>query len=351
MSHKASQLTSSFRLSDGREIHYYTITNESGTKLEICDYGARITGIWMPDKTGRLDNCVQRFDNPDDLLGFGAYYGATIGRFANRLAGASFTLNGRHHTLTMNENSNILHGGDGFHNRIWDIQLMNDSIICTLVSSYGDQGFPGKLKVKVGFSLLDDNSVDINYWAQSTHDTVVNLTNHSYFSLSGSDNIDILNQELKINADFYTPTNQALLPTGEILSVHNTPFDFTQSKAISKHIYDKNPDLEIGQGYDHNFVLRKKERNQLSEAAEVFDPYSGRVLSCLTTEPGIQLYTSNSIIPDAVDWPYLRSKHSALCLETQCFPNSMEKTWFPSPILFAGDTYKSRTIYRFSVRS
>lgn len=344
------RLVSTDFLPDGREIRYFTITHSSGTKLEISDYGARITGIWMPDREGQLDNCVQRFDNSEDLFRVGSYYGATIGRYANRLADAAFELNGQLYTLPANENSNILHGGDGFHNRVWELETEEDGLVCSLTSPDMDQGFPGDMHVTVRFRLLEGNAVEITYRAEADQDTIINLTNHSYFSLGGTKQVDILEQELQVNADFYTPTDPALLPTGEIRPVQGTAFDFTCPRAIGSRIKDDDPDLKIGQGYDHNFVLRKSGRDELTEAATVYDPLSGRELVCFTTEPGMQVYTSNFAMPETVRWPFSHAKHSAICLETQGFPNSMKKTWFPSPILRAGSTHESRTLYRFSVR-
>lgn len=344
------------RLPDGTGVTLYTLTNKNGLKADIINYGGIVVSLYVPDKNGRFDDVVLGYDKLEDYIDRSPCFGALIGRHANRLEGATFVLNGITYMLNKNEGNNQLHGGlKGFDKRVWDAKILSgdhEGLELSLFSPDMDENYPGNLEVRVIYRLTDD-SLKIEYYGASDKDTVLNMTNHSYFNLLGHNSGTILNHELRINADFYTPINQDSLQTGEILRVKNTPFDFTQPKRLGEGLVDfsGNEQMEYGSGYDHNFVLRNPAASTLREIAELYDSESGRLMTVLTTKPGVQLYTGNHLKSAGKGkGGHIYDKWHGLCLETQYFPNSMKQNHFPSPILIAGQTYHHVTIYKFSTR-
>ncbi|HHW22245.1 MAG TPA: galactose mutarotase [Clostridiaceae bacterium] len=345
-------------LSDQTAITLYTLENKNGLRADIMDYGGIIVSLYVPDRDGKTDDITLGYDTIEDYLDRSPYFGALVGRHANRIEQASFILNGVRYELNSNEGKNHIHGGiSGFDKKVWDSRIIEkngyECLELSLFSPDGEEGYPGNLEVRVIYSLTDDNSLEIEYYSAADKDTVLNMTNHAYFNLSGHDSGTILDHCLKINADFYTPINKELLPTGEILSVKNTPFDFTESRPIGDGLRDfsGNEQMMNGSGYDHNFVLRGFRGEELKECCELYDPKSGRVMTCLTTKPGVQFYSGNFLDSAGVGkGGHKYEKWHGLCLETQYFPNSMKHGHFPSPILRAGQTYHHLTIYRFSTR-
>jgi aldose 1-epimerase len=333
---------------EGQPVTEYTLTNKNGMQLSIINYGGTITKLITPDKNGKMGDVVLGYDSLSGYLQkSNPYFGALIGRYGNRIAHAKFTLDGKTYNLPANDHGNTLHGGDkGFDKVVWNAEKQGDSSLkLTYNSKDGDQGFPGNLNVTVVYTLTSDNAVKIHYSATTDKATPVNLTNHAYYNLSAGADSTILNDELQLHADKYTPVDSVLIPTGEIASVKGTPFDFTTSKPIGKDI------AQVKGGYDHNFVLSKT-GDEPSKAATVYDPASGRVMDVYTTEPGIQFYTGNFLDGTLTDTKggakYVQ--HAALCLETQHFPDSPHHPNFPNTILQPGQTYQSTTIYKFSTK-
>lgn len=330
---------------DGRQAYLYTLTNDSDFKVQITNYGGRVTNIRTPDKDGKMGSVVLGFDSLKQYTSPKTYFGAIIGRYANRVANAKFSLNGKEYTLPANDGNNTLHGGTrGFDRRLWDAETTDDGALkLSYLSKDGEEGFPGNVQVTVTYSLTDDNGLKIEYQATTDKATPINLTNHSYFNLSGHPDQTMMNYELKLNADHYTPVNDELIPTGKIASVKDTPFDFTEFHTIGSRF-----DQTKG-GYDHNFVLNRSESDSLVQAAAVYDPSSGRELKVFTTQPGVQFYSGNfldgSLVGQNGDHFV---QHGAFCLETQHYPNSPNQSTFPSTILKPGETYHQLTIYKFS---
>jgi aldose 1-epimerase len=333
---------------EGKPVTQYTLTNAHGMQVSIIDYGGTITGMMVPDKNGNLGDVVLGFDSFDGYLQKNEpYFGALVGRYANRISKAKFTLDEKTYSLAANNNGNSLHGGNkGFDKVMWTAQKISDSSLkLTYQSKDGEEGYPGNLNAQITYTLGSDNSLKIDYSATTDKATPVNLTNHSYFNLSAGQDSTILNHQLQLNADKYTPVDDKLIPTGEILDVKNTPMDFTQPKTIGKDI-DK-----VKGGYDHNWILNGRE-NDLKMAATVYEPGSGRFMEVLTTQPGIQFYTGN-FLDGTLRFTKKGQRyvqHGALCLETQHYPDSPNRPAFPNTILHAGDTYRQTTIYRFSTK-
>lgn len=333
-------------LDDGREVSLYTLTNANDLEVKITNYGGIVTSIQTPDVDGNLDNVVLGFESLEDYIPNDPYLGAIIGRYANRIEDGEFTIDGTTYELATNDGDNHLHGGDeGFDKKLWDAEMQDGSLKLTYLSEDGEEGYPGNLDVMVVYSLTDDNELKIEYEATTDKATPVNLTSHSYFNLSGQPDATILDHELILNADRYTPVNDELIPTGELAEVEGSPFDFTESKEVGAEIDD------VEGGYDHNWVLNSSEDDSLFHAATLFHPDSGREMKVFTEEPGIQFYSGNFLDgslegPDGT--PFVQ--HAALCLETQHFPNSPNEPDFPSTILEPGETYQTTTIYQFSTR-
>lgn len=340
------------KMADGKLIDLYTLTNDQGMRVAITNYGGIVVSILAPDSKGRFADVVLGFENLEGYLAKGPYFGALIGRYGNRIGNARFELNGVEYKLPANDGPNSLHGGvQGFDKRVWtarEIRGEHPALELTYLSKDGEEGYPGNLRAQVVYSLTDDNALRIDYTATTDKDTVVNLTNHSYFNLAGEGNGDILKHEIMINADRFTPIDGTLIPTGELRKVENTPFDFRKPVMIGARIDADDEQIKFGKGYDHNFVLNRSGAG-LSLAARVTDPGSGRVLEVLTTQPGLQFYTGN-FLDGSVHGKGGKSygRRSAFCLETQHFPDSPNKPSFPSTTLKPGQTYRESTVYRFS---
>jgi aldose 1-epimerase len=333
----------------GDKVDLYTLTNAKGMEATISTYGGVIVSLKAPDRSGRLADVVLGFDNLEGYLKSNPYFGAIVGRYGNRIAHGKFMLDGVEYTLAKNNGENSLHGGiRGFDKRIWTAaRSTGSSIELTYVSRDGEEGFPGNLSVTVTYTLTDNNELRIDYSATTDKDTVVNLTNHSYFNLAGQGNGDVLGHKVTIFADRFTPVDKTMIPTGELRSVEGTPFDFRKPHSIGERINSPDEQLALGRGYDHNFVL-KRPSSTPELAARVTEPKTGRVLEVLTTEPGVQFYTANTLNVPAGKGGKGYGPHSAFCLETQHFPDSPNKPAFPPVVLKPGGQYQTTTVYRFS---
>ena len=337
---------------DGQPVDLYILTNKNGVEAAITNYGGTVVSLKVADRNGKFEDVVLGYDNLDGYATGKAYIGATVGRYANRIAHAKFTLDDTTYTLAKNDGDNHLHGG--FNKRVWTAKDVSSSagqaLELTYLSKDGEEGFPGNLPVKVVYTLTDQNELRIDYTATTDKDTVLNLTNHAYFNLAGQGNGDILQQQVMIQADRFTPIDATSIPTGELRSVKGTPFDFTNSTAIGARIDQDDQQLKLGRGYDHNWVLNNGTPGSLFLAAQAYDQHSGRVLEVLTTEPGIQLYTGNFLdgIHGKDDKVY--NRRYAFCLETQHFPDSPNHPNFPSAELKPGQHFQSTTVYKFSTK-
>jgi aldose 1-epimerase len=342
---------------NGLEVDVYTLSNSKGMEADILSLGGIVYSLRVPDRNGTVEDIVLGYNDIEDYLKpRGAYYGAIVGRHANRIGNASFELNGIEYKVTKNEGENQLHGGlKGFDKVVWQAEVLededeNEKLQLSYTSKDGEEGYPGNLQVKVTYSITEDNELKIEYYAVSDKDTVVNLTNHSYFNLSGQPTKDVLKHKVMINADSFTVNDSKSLPTGEILEVKGTPMDFTSLTEVGKNIDSDYEQIVFGAGYDHNYVLNTK--GDLSKlAAEIVDEESGRVIEVYTTKPGVQLYTGNFLNDTELlgknGIKYIR--RCGLCLETQYFPNSLKHKNFPSPILRTGEEYKHVTIYKAGI--
>ncbi len=338
---------------NGKATHLFTLVNKNGMQVAITNYGGRIVSLMVKDKSGAFKDVVLGYDNVKTYQKRGEpYFGALIGRYGNRIGKAKFSLNGKEYTLEKNDGANSLHGGaHGYWMQVWDAKQVGKNVLeLSYLSKDGEAGYPGNLNVKVVYTLTDNNEVKIDYSATTDQATPVNLTNHAYFNLNGAGDSSILNNELRIAADNITPVDNTLIPTGKITPVKGTAFDFTSFKAIGKEIGDAaDEQLKFGKGYDHNFVLNK---HTLKDAiATVKSPVTGIVMDVYTDEPGIQFYSGNFLDGRAKDGKggVAYPLRSALCLETQHYPDSPNKPEFPSTTLNPGQTYKTTTIYKFSV--
>lgn len=324
----------------------YTLSNKQGMRVSIINYGGTITNIFVPDNKGEMGDVVLGFDSLSGYLQKDdPYFGSLVGRYANRIANASFTLDGKKYDLAANNNGNSLHGGlKGFDKVIWKVEKFNEkSIQLYYKSSDGEEGYPGDLRVYVDYILLDDNSLHIVYSAITDKATPVNLTNHSYFNLSAGKEATILDHELMIAASRYTEVNDVLIPTGKLPEVKGGPMDFNKAKPVGKDI------ASVKGGYDHNWVLDKNHESGL--VASLYDPGSGRLLEVFTSEPGIQFYSGNFLDGSLTGKKGIRYVlHGGCCLEAQHFPDSPNQPSFPNTILKPGEEYNQQTIYKFSVR-
>jgi aldose 1-epimerase len=342
---------------EGQTAYMYVLENRNGMKATVINYGAILVSLQVPDRSGKLADVVLGYDNLDGYRSGTQFFGAIVGRYGNRIANGKFSLSEKTYQLSINDGVNHLHGGvSGFSKQFWTAKPVSvhgdQGVQLSLVSKDGDQGYPGTLSATVTYVLSSDrNELTINYSGTTDQETVVNLTNHSYFNLSGEGQGNILQQELKLSASYFTPVNKTLIPTGEIRDVHGTPFDFLAPHPIGGRINQKDEQLEFGQGYDHNWVLEKGDAQPLTEAAEAYDPKSGRVLTVLTTQPGVQFYSGN-FLNDSVRGKggKVYGHRAGFCLETQHFPDSPNRSNFPSTVLKPGDEYKSTTVFRFSTR-
>jgi len=336
-------------------VDLFTLTNKHGMQVKITNYGGIVTSIQVPDRNGRLGEVNLGFDNLMDYLQEEQpYFGAIIGRYGNRIANGKFTIDGQTYTVATNNAPNHLHGGNkGFDKVVWNAKIIKKRTIPSLALTYlspdGEEGYPGNLACKITYKLTHKNELQINYQATTDKPTILNLTNHCYFNLKDGGATTCLNHELHIFADAFTPIDKNTIPTGEIKSVKRTPFNFLTAQKIGARIEQNNPQIKMGNGYDHNFVL--KAGTSLKKAAKVMERESGRILEVLTTAPGLQFYTANWLDGSLIGHHHIPyGKRSAFCLETQHFPDSPNKPDFPSTILRPNEAFQSTTIYKFSVQ-
>ncbi|MBX7210840.1 MAG: galactose mutarotase [Verrucomicrobiaceae bacterium] len=337
-------------LKTGQTAHIFTLRNQNGLEARITDYGGILVSLKVPDKTGALADVVLGFDTLAEYEAHNPFFGCITGRYANRIGGATFKIDGREYKVTANSGRNHIHGGkEGFDKKLWSAKHIsrNDAagIELSYRSTHGEEGFPGTLECKVEYLLADDNTLTLDYSATTDAPTAVNLTNHSYFNLAGEGGGDVLGHELTIPADKFTPTDDELIPTGEIAPLAGTPLDFTTPHLIGERIGADFRPLIQGKGYDHNFVLNG---TGMKLAARARDPKSGRVMEVRTTAPGVQLYTANHTKTTGKSG-HAYQPRSAFCLETQFFPDSPNQPAFPSCVLRPGDTYRHITAFKFTV--
>ena len=341
------------KLSDGREVNAFVLKNARGMSVQILDLGGVIASIEVPDSSGNFADVTTGFDYPQPYLDGAGYMGAIVGRYANRISGGKFSIDGIDYSLAKNNGDNAIHGGlVGFDKKIWDVEFLvglhDSKLKLSTFSPDGEEGYPGRVEVSVTYTLNDQNQLTIDYSATSDKATIINLTNHAYFNLDGHQAGSILEHEVMLNANHFTPIDESSIPTGAILDVAGTPLDFRQRKAIGLEIESEDQQINFGSGYDHNFVINHSEIGGVSLAAEVYSPNSGRVMKVYTDQPGVQFYTGNFLNGELVGKDgAVYGRRSAFCLETQHFPDSPNKPMFPSTILQPGDQFASRTIFEF----
>jgi aldose 1-epimerase len=343
---------------DGRPVDLYTLTNSNGMEVRAMTYGGIIVSMRVPDKNGKVADVVLGHDELDGYMPNPPYFGAIVGRYANRIANGTFTVDGVKYTLAKNDGPNTLHGGVvGFNQKIWEGAEFKNAkgvgVAFTYLSKDGEEAFPGKLKVKVSYTLTNKNQLILDYEATTDKATPVNFSQHSYFNLAGAGTGDILGHEVMLNADRFTPVDKTLIPTGELRPVQGTPMDFTKPTTIGARINDSYEQLVLGHGYDHNFVINRTDKDAdkggLALAAKVHEPTSGRVLEVFTTEPGVQFYSGNFLDGTIVGKQgHAYKQRYGFCLETQHYPDSPNHPDFPSTILKPGTTFHSETIFKFS---
>jgi aldose 1-epimerase len=341
-----------FGTHNGKDVYLFTLTNKSGNVVRLTNYGAKINWIEVPDRSGKKDNVTFGYDTFDETLKGDMSFGSVVGRFANRIANGTFTLNGVKYNTPVNNGPNTLHGGPaGWHSVVWDAEIIKDSKFPSVKFSYispdMEAGFPGTVKAAVTYTWTDNNEIVMDYVCSTDKKTLLNITNHAYFNLHGAGNGDILDHMLTIKASAFTPVDSVMIPTGEIRPVAGTPFDFNTPHAIGERIGENYDQLILGRGYDHNYILDNKDEVD----ATVYEPVSGRVLEVITDQPGLQLYTGNFL--DGKQKGHggkAYNYRSGLCLEADHYPDSPNHPDFPTTILNPGDTFKSTTIYRFSVK-
>jgi aldose 1-epimerase len=352
-SSKAGVQQQPFGTVDGRGITLYTITNSHGMEVRAMNYGGIIVSIRVPDRNGEFADVVLGHEALDGYRPNPPYFGAIVGRYANRIANGTFTLDGKTYTLPKNDGPNTLHGGTkGFDKVVWDAEPLKGrtGVAFSYFSKDGEEGFPGNLRVKVTYTLTNANALEIDYEATTDKATPINLSQHSYFNLKGEGNGDILDHEIMINADRFTPVDKNLIPTGELRPVKGTPFDFTTQTKIGARIDDNYDQLVLGHGYDHNFVINRN-GGGLVLAARVYEPTTGRTLEVSTTQPGVQFYTGNFLDGTITGKQGHVYKHRyGFCLETQHFPDSPNHPSFPNTILKPGETFREKTVLKFSAK-
>lgn len=338
-------------LNDTKEATLYTLRNDHGVSASLTNYGATLVALNCPDRNGRMADIVLGFDNVNDYVKSGTYIGATVGRYANRIGGAAFEIEGKRYSLDANNGPNSLHGGlDGFNRRLWHAEIIDadcPTVRFSLFSPDGDQGFPGNMTIHVTYSLNNENALSIHVDATSDASTPISITNHSYFNLAGKGPID--DHWLHIPSDRYTPLNDDQIPTGEFASVENTPFDFTAPHQVGERINADHPQIKIGGGYDHNFITSAKAGAEPVEAAMLEHKESGRILRAYTNAPGIQLYTANFLGSDEYGKGVTHHPRHSLCLEPQHIPNTPNNSDFPSCILNPGERYRHTMVFHCSV--
>ena len=331
----------------------YTLTNSHGMEVRAMNYGGIIVSIRVPDRNEQFADVVLGHETLDGYRPNPPFFGAIVGRYANRIANGTFKLDGETYTLPKNDGPNTLHGGDkGFDKAVWDAEPLKGrtGVAFSYFSKNGDEGFPGNLRVKVTYTLTNANALDIDYEATTDKATPINLSNHSYFNLKGEGNGDILDHEIMINADRFTPVNKNLIPTGELRPVKGTPLDFTTPTKIGARIDDNYDQLVLAHGYDHNFVINRQ-GGGLVLAARVYEPTTGRTLEVSTTQPGVQFYTGNFLDGTITGKQgHVYKRRYGFCLETQHFPDSPNHPSFPNTILRPGETFREKTVFKFSAK-
>lgn len=335
----------------GEETVLYTFENKNGMIMEVTDFGATLYSLLVPDKDGNLCDVVLGYDDPIGYEGpAGTFFGATVGRNANRIAKGRFILNGKEYSLAQNNGGNNLHSGLDFYSfRIWNVKEIGDNYIAfSLHSPDGDQGYPGNLDIDVTYTLTDENEVKIDYYGIPEEDTIINMTNHSYFNLNGHASGSVLEQEVWLDADMFTRADEVSIPTGEIIPVEGTPMDFRVKKAIGKDIEKEYEALIFGKGYDHNWVLNN--HGTYAKIAEMYSDLSGIFMEVYTDLPGVQLYTANYVEHEIGKQGIIYQKRQGICFETQYFPDAINHENFPSPICKAGEIYKTTTCYKFGIK-
>lgn len=341
-----------FGTHQGKEVYLFTLTNKAGNIIRLTNYGAKINWIEVPDKNGKKENITFGYDTFEETLKGDMSFGSVVGRYANRIAGGKFTLDGVVYNTPINNGRNTLHGGPaGWHSVVWNAEILKDSkfpsVKFTYVSPDMEEGFPGTVKAAITYTWTDNNEIVMDYVVTTDKKTVVNVTNHAYFNLHGAGNGDILDHELILKASAFTPVDSFMIPTGEIRQVAGTPFDFNTSHTIGERIGENYDQLILGKGYDHNFILDNKEEVDVT----VYEPKSGRLLEVITDQPGMQLYTGNFL--DGTKTGHggkVFNFRSGMCLESDHFPDSPNHPDFPTTVQNPGDTLKTTTIYRFSVK-
>lgn len=337
---------------NGKEVYLLTLKNRSGNVIRLTNYGAKINWIEVPDRKGKMDNITFGYDTFDETLKGDMSFGSVVGRFANRIANGKFTLDGIVYNTPLNNGPNTLHGGPaGWHSVVWDTEILKDNkypaVKFTYISPDMEEGFPGTVNASITYTWTDNNEIVMDYTCTTDKRTVINVTNHAYFNLHGAGNGDILDHVLTLKASSFLPVDSVMIPTGEIRPVAGTPFDFTTPHSIGERIGENYDQLILGKGYDHNFILDNKDEVYVT----VFDPESGRMLEVITDQPGMQLYTGNFLDGTKIGHggkPF--NYRSGLCLESGHYPDSPNHPDFPSTVLNPGETFKSTTIYRFSVK-
>jgi aldose 1-epimerase len=341
-----------FGTQDGKEVYLLTLTNKSGNVIRLTNFGAKINWIEVPDKFGKKENITFGYDTFDETVKGDMSFGSVVGRYANRIARGKFTLDGVEYNTPLNNGPNTLHGGPkGWHSVVWDTEVLKDKKVPAVKFSYVspdmEQGFPGTVNVSVTYIWTDKNEIIMDYSYTTDKKTIVNVTSHAYFNLHGAGNGDILDHILTLKASAFTPVDSVMIPTGEIRPVTGTPFDFTTPHKIGERIGENYDQLILGKGYDHNYILDNKEEVDVT----VYEPVSGRVLEVITDQPGMQLYTGNFLDGTKIGHGGKPFKfRSGMCLESGHYPDSPNHPEFPSTVILPGETFKSTTIYRFSVR-
>lgn len=343
------------KIVDGKQVDLFFLHNENGCEVAVTNYGGSLVAIMVPDREGKMANVIQGHDCIDDCITSPEPFLSTlVGRYGNRICRGKFHLNGKEYNLAVNNGPNHLHGGPtGFHARVWDAEQVSDNVlVLRYVSAYYEEGFPGELHMTVRYTWTDENELVIDYRGTTNKKTVVNMTSHGFFSLQGIANPtpSALDQIVEINADFFVPIDENSIPTGEILRVKGTPFDFTVPKPVGRDIAAEDEQIKNGTGYDHCYVLNKREVGELTFAARVVEPNSGRTMEVYTTEPGVQFYSDNWADGYKGQHGATFGKHSGLCFEAQHFPDSPNKAHFPSVVLRPGEVYTQKTIYKFGVK-
>jgi aldose 1-epimerase len=341
-----------FGTQNGKEVYLLTLTNKAGNVIRLTNFGAKITWIEVPDKNGKKDNITFGYDTFDETIKGDMSFGSVVGRYANRIAKGKFTLDGVEYNTPLNNGPNTLHGGPkGWHSVVWDTEILKDKKVPAVKFSYVspdmEEGFPGTVNVEVVYTWTDNNEIIMDYTYSTDKKTVVNVTNHAYFNLHGAGNGDILDHVLTLKASAFTPVDSVMIPTGEIRPVAGTPFDFTTPHTIGERIGENYEQLILGRGYDHNYILDNKEDVDVT----VYEPVSGRMLEVITDQPGMQLYTGNFLDGTKIGHGGKPFKHrSGMCLESGHYPDSPNHPDFPTTVIIPGETFKSTTIYRFSVK-